>query len=142
PVTRQSRAARPAQPGVRNLPIKLLVLVVLCILPAWGSVALLGQGVTWLLLAYPLVSLFSFCQYWLDKQSAQKGRWRTPENSLHIAELLGGWPGALVAQQVFRHKTRKASFQLVLWLIVALHQLFWLDRLVLGGRYLGHLLPF
>jgi len=111
------------------------------VLPLWGCLVLLERGLVWVLLAYPLVSLFSFCQYWLDKQSAQKGRWRTPENSLHIAELLGGWPGALVAQQVFRHKTRKASFQLVFWAIVALHQAFWIDQLTLGGRYLGHLLP-
>jgi uncharacterized membrane protein YsdA (DUF1294 family)/cold shock CspA family protein len=141
PAARQPRAARPAQAGIHNLPLKLLVLAVLCALPAWGSLVLLERGLVWGLLAYPLVSLFSFCQYWLDKQSAQKGRWRTPENSLHIAELLGGWPGALVAQQVFRHKTRKASFQLVFWLIVAAHQAFWFDQLVLGGRYLGHLLP-
>ncbi|WP_374323125.1 DUF1294 domain-containing protein [Aquipseudomonas alcaligenes] len=127
--------------GIRDLPLKLLILAGLCLLPTWGSLALLGQGVWWVALAYPLVSLFSFCQYWLDKQHAQKGRWRTPENSLHIAELLGGWPGALVAQQVFRHKTRKASFQLVFWAIVTLHQGFWLDHLLLGGRYLGHLLP-
>ena len=127
--------------GIRDLPLKLLILAGLCLLPAWGSLALLGQGMFWVALAYPLVSLFSFCQYWLDKQHAQKGRWRTSENSLHIAELLGGWPGALVAQQVFRHKTRKASFQLVFWAIVALHQGFWLDHLLLGGRYLGHLLP-
>jgi uncharacterized membrane protein YsdA (DUF1294 family)/cold shock CspA family protein len=127
--------------GIRDLPLKLLILAGLCLLPIWGSLALLGQGVWWVALAYPLVSLFSFCQYWLDKQHAQKGRWRTPENSLHIAELLGGWPGALVAQQVFRHKTRKTSFQLVFWAIVTLHQGFWLDHLLLGGRYLGHLLP-
>ena len=127
--------------GIRDLLLKLLILAGLCLLPAWGSLALLGQGMFWVALAYPLVSLFSFCQYWLDKQHAQKGRWRTSENSLHIAELLGGWPGALVAQQVFRHKTRKASFQLAFWAIVALHQGFWLDHLLLGGRYLGHLLP-
>lgn len=42
---------------------------------------------------------------------------------------------------MFRHKTRKASFQLVFWAIVTLHQGFWLDHLLLGGRYLGHLLP-
>jgi uncharacterized membrane protein YsdA (DUF1294 family)/cold shock CspA family protein len=127
--------------GIRDLSPKLLILAGLCLLPAWGSLALLGQGMFWVALAYPLVSLFSFCQYWLDKQHAQKGRWRTPENSLHIAELLGGWPGALVAQQVFRHKTRKASFQLVFWATVTLHQGFWLDHLLLGGHYLGHLLP-
>lgn len=137
----QPRAERSAQSGIQHLPIKLLILAALCVLPAWGSLELLGRGVIWVALAYPLVSLFSFCQYWLDKQHAQKGRWRTPENSLHIAELLGGWPGALVAQQVFRHKTCKVSFQLVFWAIVALHQAFWVDQLALGGRYLGHLLP-
>lgn len=139
--SRQAGRAGRTESGTGALPIKLLVLLVLCVLPAWGSLTLLGQGVFWVLLAYPLVSLFSFCQYWLDKRSAQNGRWRTPENSLHIAELVGGWPGALVAQQMFRHKTRKASFQLVFWAIVALHQAFWIDQLALGGRYLGHLLP-
>ncbi|MDG9922999.1 MULTISPECIES: DUF1294 domain-containing protein [unclassified Pseudomonas] len=139
--TRPARGERSTQPGIQQLPLKLLVLAALCVLPVWGGLVLLEQGLVWVLLAYPLVSLFSFCQYWLDKQSARKGRWRTPENSLHIAELLGGWPGALVAQQVFRHKTRKLSFQLVFWAIVALHQAFWIDQLTLGGRYLGHLLP-
>lgn len=134
-------ARRSDAAGIRDLPLKLLILAGLCVLPAWGSLALLGQGMVWAALAYPLISLFSFCQYWLDKQHAQKGRWRTPENSLHIAELAGGWPGALLAQQVFRHKTRKVSFQLVFWAIVALHQGFWLDHLLLGGRYLSHLLP-
>jgi hypothetical protein len=41
--------------------------------------------------------------------------WRTPEKVLHASELLGGWPGALLAQQLFRHKTRKVSYQLVFW---------------------------
>ena len=41
--------------------------------------------------------------------------------------ILGGWPGALVAQQCFRHKTRKLSYQLVVWLIIAAHQLVWID---------------
>lgn len=131
-----------AASGGHDLPLKLLALLALCVLPVWGSLELLGRGVLWVALAYPLVSLFSFCQYWMDKQSAQKGRWRTPENSLHLAELVGGWPGALLAQQVFRHKTRKVSFQLVFWAIVALHQAFWIDHLLLAGRYLGHLLPF
>jgi uncharacterized membrane protein YsdA (DUF1294 family) len=49
-----------------------------------------------------------------------------------------GWlAGALLAQQVFRHKTRKVSFQLVFWLIVMLHQVFWIDRLFLGANLLA-----
>ena len=37
---------------------------------------------------------------------------------LHMLEALGGWPGALVGQRWFRHKTRKARFQGVFWAIV------------------------
>jgi uncharacterized membrane protein YsdA (DUF1294 family) len=88
-----------------------------------------------------VVSVVSFVQYWLDKRSAETGRWRTPEKTLHLSALLGGWPGALVAQQLLRHKTRKASFQALFWLIVALHQLAWLDWLVLDSTLLGGLLP-
>lgn len=132
-----------ASAGIQSLPLKLTLLITLCLLPAYGAVQLfLGTGMIWALCVYPLLSVISFVQYWNDKQSAQKGRWRTPENSLHITELLGGWPGALVAQQVFRHKTRKLSFQLVFWLIILAHQAFWVDHLLLSGRYFGRLLAF
>ena len=89
------------------------------------------------MLLYPLVSVLCFILYWCDKNSAQQGRQRTPENTLHLVELAGGWPGALVAQQVFRHKTRKVSYQLKFWGIVALHQLVWLDQVLLDGAYTG-----
>ncbi len=133
-------AGRP-QAGIRRLPLKLLVLALLLVLPLLGSLGVLTrQATAWPLMAYLLVSIASFVQYAIDKRSAESGRWRTPENTLHITELLGGWPGALIAQQVFRHKTRKASFQTVFWLIVLLHQLFWFDRLMLNGRLLGNVL--
>lgn len=63
---------------------------------------------------------------------AKAGEWRIPEKGLHAIELLGGWPGALLAQQVFRHKTRKLSYQLWFWLIVAAHQAVWIDVLYLN----------
>ncbi|UJJ33236.1 DUF1294 domain-containing protein [Halopseudomonas maritima] len=139
---RRAARSRRLQP-VRRVGLKLGVLTLLCALPLAGGLQLwLKQHLPWPLLAYLLVSIVSFIQYAMDKRSAETGRWRTPENTLHITELLGGWPGALVAQQVFRHKTRKLSFQVVFWLIVGLHQLVWLDRLVLGGRLTGGLLPF
>lgn len=49
-------------------------------------------------------------------------------------ELLGGWPGALIAQQKFRHKTRKVSFQVVFWAIVLVHQAFWALVALAPGR--------
>ena len=58
---------------------------------------------------------------------------------MHGVELLGGWPGALLAQQMFRHKTRKLSYQLSFWLIVAVHQVVWIDALFLN-RSILHLL--
>lgn len=123
---------------IQRLPLKLLLFAGLCALPVAGALQLwLSAGAGWALGIYPLLSLISFAQYWNDKRSAQSGRWRTPESSLHLTELLGGWPGALLAQQAFRHKTRKLSFQLLFWLIVLLHQGFWLDRLLLDGRFLA-----
>ncbi|MDP3813709.1 DUF1294 domain-containing protein [Pseudomonas sp.] len=124
---------------VQNLGPKLLVLAALCGLPLLGSLQLLlNSGFIWGLVAYALTSVLSFCQYWGDKRNALKGRRRTPEKAMHLLELLGGWPGALLAQQCFRHKTRKLSYQLAFWAIVAAHQLFWVDRLVLGGRYFAN----
>jgi uncharacterized membrane protein YsdA (DUF1294 family) len=121
---------------VKNLALKLLVLTLLCSLPLSGAIQLLlDSGFIWALAVYPVASVISFVQYWQDKASAQKGRWRTSESTLHFFELLGGWPGALLAQQCFRHKTRKVSFQLLFWMIVAAHQAFWLDWLLLDGTY-------
>lgn len=117
---------------------KLAALALLCVLPAIGAIRLAEHGSDWPLLAYPAGSLAAFALYLHDKRSALCGRWRTPEVQLHLIELLGGWPGALVAQQAFRHKTRKPSFQLVFWLIVIAHQVVWLDYLYL--QYLSRLL--
>lgn len=71
-----------------------------------------------LLVGYVLLGGLSYLLYTLDKAAAGEGRQRTPESTLHVVDLLGGWPGALVAQQQSRHKTAKASFQWVFWLTV------------------------
>lgn len=67
---------------------------------------------------YAATSLVSYVSYFLDKSSAKRGARRTPENTLHLIDLLGGWPGALVAQQQFRHKTANRRFQWVFWVTV------------------------
>src|SRR5436305_9466452 len=68
-----------------------------------------------------VMSLASFVAYWLDKRRAAKERRRIPERTLHLMALLGGWPGALMGQRQFRHKTQKLSFRIVFWLTVLLH---------------------
>lgn len=117
---------------------KALVFALLCAAPLFGAGLLWYRGVSLIpLVAYGGVSVVAFLLYWSDKRKAREDSWRTPENVLHAVELAGGWPGALLAQQVFRHKTRKVSYQVVFWLIVLLHQVFWIDQLFLGGTLLS-----
>ena len=68
-----------------------------------------------------LMSIVSFVAYGFDKRRAQKDGRRVPEKSLHLMAFFGGWPGALVGQRVFRHKTQKISFRIVFWMCVVLH---------------------
>jgi uncharacterized membrane protein YsdA (DUF1294 family) len=132
------RAVRHSGGAVQNLRLKLMVFALLCALPLVGSLLLGLQGESWVpMVAYGSVSLVAFLLYWSDKRKARADAWRTPENVLHAVELAGGWPGALLAQQLFRHKTRKVSFQVVFWFIVLLHQGFWIDQLFLGGHLLA-----
>jgi uncharacterized membrane protein YsdA (DUF1294 family) len=74
---------------------------------------------------YAAMSMITFAAYAWDKHSARRGRTRVRERTLHTLELLGGWPGGLVAQQVLRHKRRKFRFYAITWLIVALHVAGW-----------------
>lgn len=126
---------RPGQGARIQRPrLKAAIFVLLCALPLCGSLLLGVKGISWIpLAAYGAVSVLAFFLYWSDKRKARSDSWRTPENVLHAVELAGGWPGALLAQQAFRHKTRKVSYQLVFWLIVLAHQVFWIDRLFLGA---------
>ena len=68
-----------------------------------------------------VLSLVTFLVYAIDKSAARQRRWRIPENLLHLLALAGGWPGALAAQQVLRHKCSKRPFLLVFWLTVGLN---------------------
>lgn len=67
---------------------------------------------------YIVSCIATFCLYAFDKAAARAGRRRTPERTLHLFSALGGWPGALIAQRVLHHKSRKVSFQVVFWMTV------------------------
>jgi len=70
---------------------------------------------------YIIASLLTFIMYAVDKSAAKKGAWRIPEKTLHVLSLAGGWPGALVAQQWLRHKSKKQPFRTVFWLTMLLN---------------------
>jgi uncharacterized membrane protein YsdA (DUF1294 family) len=66
------------------------------------------------------VNIATLALYGYDKHQATAGGTRIPEAALHVAALLGGSPGAVLAQGLFRHKTRKRSFRIVLIGIILL----------------------
>lgn len=77
------------------------------------------------LAGYGVMSAVVLVLYGWDKRQARGGRSRIPESTLHALEILGGWPGALLAQRWFRHKNAKPGYQVVFWLIVAAHLAAW-----------------
>lgn len=86
---------------------------------AFVAAAVAGRRLPALVLAvYASSSIITYLVYAWDKSAARNDRRRVREDTLHVLGLLCGWPGALLAQQTLRHKSRKLSFRIVLWLTV------------------------
>ena len=100
----------------------MLILTTLLILGAAAlDLCLRRQPVQSISALYLVLSLFALLAYGLDKLAAIRARQRIPERSLLLLGLLGGWPGAWLAQSLFRHKTAKASFRWRFWCCAGLN---------------------
>ena len=86
------------------LPIALFAVV-------YVVVAVLWHPPYWVLFLYLGTSLLCILIYSVDKSAAAQGRWRVSESALLLLGLAGGWPGAIIAQRLLHHKTKKRSFQ-------------------------------
>jgi uncharacterized membrane protein YsdA (DUF1294 family)/cold shock CspA family protein len=98
-----------------------VIMVALLLFALLGISTLLTKLSPLILAAYTVMSLITYFAYAIDKSAAQRGRWRTSEGTLHLLALLGGWPGALVAQETLRHKSSKVSFRVVFWATVLIN---------------------
>jgi len=99
---------------VHYLPILFFVLGYLALNALWPIPL-------WIAGVYVVASIVCFFVYLADKSAARAQRWRVPEATLLLWGVLGGWPGAIVAQQTLRHKTQKASFREAFWVSVILN---------------------
>lgn len=118
--------AKLTRPPRHRSPLGLLLIFSFSVLIA---AALFQQMLPFLIAPfYLIVSIFTFLAYGLDKSAARKGSWRTKESTLQLMALIGGWPGALLAQRWLRHKSQKMSFRITLWLMIAMNTsgLLWL----------------
>lgn len=79
--------------------------------------------ITVYLLLLMVMSVITFITFAADKRRARRGGWRVSEKTLHVLELLGGWPGAWLAMRWLRHKSIKRRYRAVFVLIVSLHVL-------------------
>jgi uncharacterized membrane protein YsdA (DUF1294 family)/cold shock CspA family protein len=76
----------------------------------------------WVLVGfYIVISALTYTVYAIDKSAAKSGDWRTSERSLHFFSLIGGWPGAAIAQSRLRHKSKKLSFRIVYFLTMIIN---------------------
>lgn len=124
------RSAQTAQLEHIVMPIWLrraLVIVSLAVL-AWLIIT--SQQSMFTTKVYAVIASVTFLAYAIDKAAAQSNRWRIPESTLHALALLGGWPGAMLAQTLLRHKSVKREFRLIFWITVAVNLLVlgWLVR--------------
>jgi len=117
--TTYTRSPRTSKPRVihskaSSMPLLLaLVFLAMLIGAAWWH--MLPIAIAGLYLA---LSLCTFFTYAVDKSAAKRGKWRTKESTLHLMSLMGGWPGALFAQHLLRHKSVKTAFRKLFWLTV------------------------
>lgn len=121
------RGAAPKSPADRDLSKPLPAALSWSVLAAFAAVVAAavtaGLAPWWIAAWYGAASLVAFAAYGFDKLAARRGSPRVPERTLHLVDVVGGWPGAIVAQQWFRHKTRKRSFRRVFWAGVAVNVL-------------------
>lgn len=104
-------------PGSSKLPPLFAVCFLLLVLAA----VVLGRLPVAVLVLYVVASFLAFFAYVVDKSAALRNQWRISEKTLHLFALVGGWPGALAAQRLIRHKSAKASFLTMFWLTVAVN---------------------
>ncbi len=78
------------------------------------------------LIHYLIFSIVSALMHYADKRRAARGARRIPERSLHSMEMVGGWPGALLATRMIHHKTSKPRYMWKLYAIAAMHVIGWM----------------
>lgn len=69
-----------------------------------------------IVLFYILISAITYAVYAFDRSAMRNGEWRVSEWLLHALSLLGGWPGALMAQSLLRYKIIEQPFRMIFWL--------------------------
>ena len=115
------RAPRPSARASRAQWGTATLFALPALLVVYMVVTILWKPPIWVAALYFVASAVTFMTYAADKSAAASGSWRTRESTLHLLSFAGGWPGALLAQQFFRHKSTKHGFRQIFWATVVLN---------------------
>jgi uncharacterized membrane protein YsdA (DUF1294 family)/cold shock CspA family protein len=111
------------KPARRRWPIAAAIMVGVAFAAALIVVQVLFELPRWVIWLYAIASAVTFVAYAIDKRAARRNTWRVEEGTLLVLGLLGGWPGALLAQETLRHKTLKKPFRAAFWGTVVINVL-------------------
>ncbi len=118
------------QRGIVYWAISILILSLAVVLPSLAVAKATREfNVKYIIVYLAAISAATAYAYWSDKKKAETVSWRTPEKTLHLLELLGGWTAAFLSQRLFRHKITKVEYQFTFWLIGLFHQYLSFDYL-------------
>lgn len=108
--------------------VATLLLAGFAVIWTWATLhKLVPTAAQWYLL---VINVATISAYWRDKRSAARLGQRTPELLLHGLEITGGWPGAWLAQRLFRHKSSKQRYLWTFLLMITINLFafgIWLD---------------
>ena len=126
-----ARQAELSHDGGRIRGEHLVALAVLLSAPIAALFHFFGREYWYATLGVALLpSLLAYLLYADDKGRSRAKTWRVSEKNLHWVSMLGGWPGAYLAQRRYRHKTAKVGFQFTFWATVVLHEYVAIDYLL------------
>jgi len=137
PIVHRPGRLTPRPPGPPPRSGRLGFLAIAGFVGIYVLVNLIRPFPLWVPLLYLGASVLCFVAYAVDKSASQRGGWRVPESTLLALGVIGGWPGAIVGQQVFRHKTIKSRFRVAFWLTVLLNLGYFLLLAWLAIEFLG-----
>lgn len=128
------RGATAPRSGHARPPRATLAIAGVLLLALLGLLAVLGRVPAGFVATQFGLAAVTYLAYLADKSAAVRGRRRTPESTLHLLALAGGWPGAALAQRHLHHKWRKPAFMAVFRACVALHFVALAALAVYAGR--------
>ena len=116
------KASRPDEVSTQKINRPILPTTILIIFSLFLITAIYLKQIPFeILIYYFFFSSVTFFIYYIDKSAAKNKQRRISENTLHLLSIFGGWPGAIFAQKMLHHKSKKLSFRITFFVTILLN---------------------